>query len=114
MKARCHASRMAPPPDIMADHVHHRSRHGNDGTVGPPLVFSPEDYMIGVTGQPLRNSAYVFAHKRAAWLCRHYPHRIAKAFMELRAAYYRNCSIKLPAAASSCARPSGAPYSKPQ
>ena len=27
-----------------------------------PLVFAPEDYMIVVTGDPARNSAYVFAH----------------------------------------------------
>ena len=27
-----------------------------------PLVFKAEDYMIAVTGDPLRNSAYVFAH----------------------------------------------------
>ena len=27
-----------------------------------PLVFKAEDYMISVTGDPLRNSAYVFAH----------------------------------------------------
>ena len=27
-----------------------------------PLVWDPEDYMIVVTGDPARNSAYVFAH----------------------------------------------------
>lgn len=27
-----------------------------------PLVWKPEDYMIVVTGDPLRNNAYVFAH----------------------------------------------------
>jgi hypothetical protein len=27
-----------------------------------PLVFKPDDYMIVVTGDPARNSAYVFAH----------------------------------------------------
>ena len=27
-----------------------------------PLVFKAEDYMLSVTGDPLRNSAYVFAH----------------------------------------------------
>ena len=27
-----------------------------------PLVWKPQDYMICVTGDPLRNSAYVFAH----------------------------------------------------
>jgi hypothetical protein len=27
-----------------------------------PLVWKPEDYMIVVTGDPARNSAYVFAH----------------------------------------------------
>ena len=27
-----------------------------------PLVWRPEDYMIVVTGDPARNSAYVFAH----------------------------------------------------
>jgi hypothetical protein len=27
-----------------------------------PIVWKPEDYMIAVTGDPLRNNAYVFAH----------------------------------------------------
>jgi hypothetical protein len=27
-----------------------------------PLVWKPDDYMIVVTGDPLRNNAYVFAH----------------------------------------------------
>ena len=27
-----------------------------------PLVWEPDHYMIAVTGDPLRNSAYVFAH----------------------------------------------------
>ena len=27
-----------------------------------PIVWKPEDYMIVVTGDPLRNNAYVFAH----------------------------------------------------
>ena len=27
-----------------------------------PLVWEPDDYMIVVTGDPARNSAYVFAH----------------------------------------------------
>ncbi|OGA39825.1 MAG: hypothetical protein A3G24_16245 [Betaproteobacteria bacterium RIFCSPLOWO2_12_FULL_62_13] len=27
-----------------------------------PLVWKPDDYMIAVTGDPLRNNAYVFAH----------------------------------------------------
>jgi len=27
-----------------------------------PLVWRPDDYMIAVTGDPMRNSAYVFAH----------------------------------------------------
>jgi hypothetical protein len=27
-----------------------------------PLVWKPDDYMVAVTGDPLRNSAYVFAH----------------------------------------------------
>lgn len=27
-----------------------------------PLVFTPDDFMITVTGDPLRNNAYVFAH----------------------------------------------------
>ena len=26
-----------------------------------PIVWKPEDYMIAVTGDPLRNNAYVFA-----------------------------------------------------
>ena len=27
-----------------------------------PIVWEPEDYMIAVSGDPLRNNAYVFAH----------------------------------------------------
>ena len=27
-----------------------------------PIVWKPEDYMIAVSGDPLRNNAYVFAH----------------------------------------------------
>ena len=27
-----------------------------------PIVWEPEDYMIAVTGDPLRNNACVFAH----------------------------------------------------
>jgi hypothetical protein len=27
-----------------------------------PIVWKPEDYMIAVTGDPLRNNAYIFAH----------------------------------------------------
>ena len=27
-----------------------------------PIVFDPEDFMIAVTGDLLRNNAYVFAH----------------------------------------------------
>ncbi|MCW5604289.1 MAG: hypothetical protein KIT18_07075, partial [Burkholderiales bacterium] len=27
-----------------------------------PIVWKPEDYMIVVSGDPLRNNAYVFAH----------------------------------------------------
>ena len=27
-----------------------------------PIVWEPEDFMIAVTGDPLRNNAYVFAH----------------------------------------------------
>ncbi|MBI4205472.1 MAG: hypothetical protein HY527_10645 [Betaproteobacteria bacterium] len=27
-----------------------------------PIVVKPEDYMIAVTGDPLRTNAYVFAH----------------------------------------------------
>jgi hypothetical protein len=27
-----------------------------------PMVWQPNHYMIGVTGDPMRNSAYVFAH----------------------------------------------------
>ena len=27
-----------------------------------PLVWRPEDYMVAVTGDPLRNNAYVYAH----------------------------------------------------
>jgi hypothetical protein len=27
-----------------------------------PIVFKPEDFMIAVTGDPMRNDAYVFAH----------------------------------------------------
>jgi hypothetical protein len=27
-----------------------------------PLVWGPSHYMIGVTGDPLRTNAYVFAH----------------------------------------------------
>jgi hypothetical protein len=27
-----------------------------------PIVWKPEDYMIAVSGDPLRNNAYIFAH----------------------------------------------------
>lgn len=27
-----------------------------------PIVWEPEDFMIAVTGDPLRNNMYVFAH----------------------------------------------------
>ena len=27
-----------------------------------PIVWEPEDFMIAVSGDPLRNNAYVFAH----------------------------------------------------
>jgi hypothetical protein len=27
-----------------------------------PIVWEPEDFMIAVTGDPLRNNLYVFAH----------------------------------------------------
>jgi hypothetical protein len=27
-----------------------------------PIVWKPEDYMIAVSGDPMRNNAYVFAH----------------------------------------------------
>jgi hypothetical protein len=36
-----------------------------------PLVWKPDDYMIAVTGDPLRNNAYVFAQNGL----RRYPHR---------------------------------------
>jgi hypothetical protein len=34
----------------------------NDPNRAVPLVWDPDDYMIVVTGDPARNSAYVFAH----------------------------------------------------
>ena len=53
-----------------------------------PLVWEPDDYMIVVTGDPARNSAYVFAHNGVLG----YP--VAKKFESPRPASAKQAAVK--------------------
>jgi hypothetical protein len=43
-----------------------------------PIVWKPEDYMIAVSGDPLRNNAYIFAHNGFFGISHREKNRIAE------------------------------------
>jgi hypothetical protein len=48
--------------DVTHDRIPKAFFESDDPNRLVPIVWKPEDYMIAVTGDPLRNNAYVFAH----------------------------------------------------
>jgi hypothetical protein len=48
--------------DVTHDRIPKVFYESDDPNRMVPIVWKPEDYMIAVTGDPLRNNAYVFAH----------------------------------------------------
>jgi len=48
--------------DVAAGRIPKVFRESDDPDRMVPIVWEPEDYMIAVAGDPLRNNAYVFAH----------------------------------------------------